>query len=262
MRTDHILTFFVPVPDTRPKDPNGLSRTTGADGGQHPHRSGRFAGDGDDGRAALWRWLWDAVYPGRRRGVQRSFEAAQYGLWVGDAGVLQTFGIALIKGRTFSEQDTASSVKVAVVNEEFARRNLKGKDPLQTRVMVEELIPGVTKLGAPVAWQIVGIYHTVRGGSDPDRPEMHVPFWQIPWPSAQIGVRTAEDPATMVPSIAGAMHRVDSQLALGEPMTAGPDALRRPLYGGAVCDVRGDCAVTGGAGDLWIDGVLGRTAFA
>ena len=77
---------------------------------------------------------------------------------------LSTFGIKLLKGRTFTEQDTASSVKVAMVNEEFAKRYLKDKDPLQQRLMVEELIPGVTKLGAPVAWQIVGVYHTVRSG--------------------------------------------------------------------------------------------------
>ena len=49
-----------------------------------------------------------------------------------------------------------------MVNEEFVRKYLKGADPLQQRVMVEELIPGVTKLGPPIAWQIVGVYHNVR----------------------------------------------------------------------------------------------------
>ncbi len=219
MKTDHILTFFLPVPDTRSKEPErivayyrqmldsirsvpGVSQVTATTG--VPLYGAGFG--------MPFTLAGDAEYndPSKRPNT---------GFGLATPDFLQTFGIALLKGRTFSEQDTASSVKVAVVNEEFARRYLKGKDPLQTRVMVEELIPGVTKLGAPVAWQIVGIYHTVRGGSDPDRPEMYVPFWQIPWPSAQISVRTAEDPATMVPSIAGAVHRVDSQLALGEPMT-------------------------------------------
>ena len=76
----------------------------------------------------------------------------------------KTFGIHLENGRTFNEQDTASSVKVAVVNEEFVKEFLKGTDPLQQRISVEQLIPGVTKLGPPVDWQIVGVYHDVRAG--------------------------------------------------------------------------------------------------
>ena len=37
----------------------------------------------------------------------------------------QTFGIKLISGRFLNEQDTASSVKVAVVNEDFVNKFLK-----------------------------------------------------------------------------------------------------------------------------------------
>ena len=59
----------------------------------------------------------------------------------------KTFGIQVIKGRSFSEQDTATSVRVAMVNEEFASRYLKGMDPLQQRVSIEEIIPGLAKAG-------------------------------------------------------------------------------------------------------------------
>ena len=106
----------------------------------------------------------------------------------------KTFGIRLINGRPFTEQDTAASVKVAMVNEEFVRKYFKGKDPLQQRVMVEQLIPGVTKLGPPIDWQIVGIFHNVRDRLREDNPEILIPFWQIPWPRLPIGVRTSEDP--------------------------------------------------------------------
>jgi putative ABC transport system permease protein len=62
------------------------------------------------------------------------------------------------------------------------------------------------------------VYHTVRGGGlRQDRPETLIPFWQIPWPNAGIGVRTANDPAAMVKSIAAAVHSVDPEIALGEP---------------------------------------------
>jgi len=59
----------------------------------------------------------------------------------------KTYGIPILHGRAFSEQDTAASVHVAMVNQKFADKYFAGKDPLQQRINVEELIPGVTKLG-------------------------------------------------------------------------------------------------------------------
>jgi putative ABC transport system permease protein len=62
------------------------------------------------------------------------------------------------------------------------------------------------------------VYHNVRsGGFREDRPEMEIPFWQTPWSGAGIGVRTDNDPATMVKSIAAAVHSVDPEIALAQP---------------------------------------------
>ena len=61
-------------------------------------------------------------------------------------GFFQTFGIQMAKGRAFTDQDTASSIRVAIVNETFVNRYLAGVDPLTQRILVEQLIPGVTKL--------------------------------------------------------------------------------------------------------------------
>ena len=131
----------------------------------------------------------------------------------------KTFGIRLLQGRTFTEDDTAASPRVAMVNEKFVQEFLKGKDPLREQVSVEQLVPGVTKLGPAVPWQIVGVYRNVRNGLRHERAEILVPFWQSPWTSAGIGVRTAEAPATMVHSIAAAVHRVDPMIALDHPQT-------------------------------------------
>ena len=135
----------------------------------------------------------------------------------------KTFGIQVVQGRSFSEQDTATSVRVAMVNEEFARRYLKGLDPLQQRLSIEEIIPGLPKLGPPIEWQIVGIFHNVRyrdfAGFREPFPEVDVPFAQSLSPSVTIGVRTAEDPAEMSKTIAAAVHSVDPQIALARPRT-------------------------------------------
>jgi putative ABC transport system permease protein len=131
-------------------------------------------------------------------------------------GFFQTFAIQMAKGRALNDQDTTNSVRVAVVNETFANRYFKGVDPLTQRIMVEQLIPGVTKLGPPQEWQIVGVFRNIHNGGirSDGFPEIDVPFAQSPWPQASMAVRTTSDPAEMAKSIAGAVHTVDSELAL------------------------------------------------
>jgi len=136
------------------------------------------------------------------------------------ADYFKTYSIPVLRGRAFTAQDTAASVRVAMVNQRFADRFFAGKDPLQQRINVEELIPGVTKLGPPISWQVIGVFNNVRaGGFRNDFPVIAIPFAQIPWPSASIGVHTSGDPVTVFRSIAAAVHSVDPQIALAEPRT-------------------------------------------
>jgi putative ABC transport system permease protein len=220
LKTDHLLTFYLPVPDSRPKDPKrmtayyrdilshiavvpGVSQAAVMTG--MPIYGGGFGMpftlDGGESYAD----------PSKRPGTGFGMVTPTY---------FKTFGIQVLSGRTFTDQDTADTVKVAMVNEDFVNKYLKGKDPMRQRVLVEEIIPGVTKLGPPQAWQIVGIYHNVHAaGQREQNPEMVIPFWQIPWPQAGFGVRTAGDPTTMIRSISAAVHTVDSGVALADPKT-------------------------------------------
>ena len=220
VRTDHVLTFGLPVPESRAKETQPivayyrqiLASIQSVPGVSHVAAMTGLPLYG----AGFGMPFTIAGQPAFNDPSQRP--GAGFGMVTPD--FFQTFGIRLIKGRFFTNQDDAASVKVAVVNEEFTKRYLKGKDPLQQRVVVEQLIPGVTKLGPPVEWQIIGVYHTVRSrGLREDNPEIYIPFWQIPWPSAGIAVRTAEDPTAMTRSIAAAVHSVDPQIALATPQT-------------------------------------------
>lgn len=131
----------------------------------------------------------------------------------------QTFGIRIVRGRGFTDADNASSVRVAMVNEIFVRRFLKGDDPLRERVVMEQLT-GEPENGPAIEWQIVGVFHTVKSrGSREDNPEIDTPFWQMAFPLSAIGVRTTEDPAGMIKSIATAVNAVDPQAALYKPRT-------------------------------------------
>ena len=136
-------------------------------------------------------------------------------------GYFDTYGIRVVQGRAFNEQDSASAAPVAMVNENFVRRYLPGVDPLTQTVGVAQLIPGETRNGPIIQWQIVGVFHNVRNGGlrADDFPEIDVPFWQSPWPQAGIAVRTQGDPGSMTKSIAAAIHAVDPNLPLANIQT-------------------------------------------
>jgi putative ABC transport system permease protein len=220
VRTDHALTFNLPVPETRSKDPEKVIsyyRQMLASISVVPGVSSASAETGTPLYGPGFGMPFTIV--GKPAFNDPSMRPnTSYGMVTPD--YFRTFGITPIKGRTFTDQDAASAVKVAVVNEDFVKKYLKDTDPLQARISVEELISGVTKLGPPQEWQIVGVYHNVHSRDRADgNPEMLIPFWQIPWPAAGIGVRTANDPSGMVKSIAAAVHRVDPEIALAEPRT-------------------------------------------
>lgn len=128
----------------------------------------------------------------------------------------QTFGIQVIRGRAFTEHDRGGAQPVAIVNETFAKRYFPDVDPLTQRILVEQLIPGVTKLGPPIEWQIVGVFRDIKnaGPRDDQFPEIDVPLAQSPWPGVSIAVRTTGDPAAMQRSLAEAIRTVDPDLPM------------------------------------------------
>jgi putative ABC transport system permease protein len=133
----------------------------------------------------------------------------------------KTFGIRMAVGRAFTEQDRDGAMRVAIVNDAFVKRHLSGVDPLSQRLVIEQLIPGVTKLGPAVEWQIVGVYNSVRNGGPKDDgfPEIDVPFSQSPWPGSSIAVRTAGDPTSVQQSLAAVIRSVDPDLPMADVKT-------------------------------------------
>jgi len=130
----------------------------------------------------------------------------------------ETYGIRLSRGRFLNARDIAGGVRVAMVSESFARQYLPGMDPLAQRLRIPELLPGHNPpLGAPVEWQIVGVFHDVQYGSHPSSgsPEVDVPFDQSPWAFVSIAVRTGGNPTAVTKSIAAAIRSLDQDL----PMT-------------------------------------------
>ncbi|HEV2136738.1 MAG TPA: ABC transporter permease [Terracidiphilus sp.] len=220
LRTDHVLTFFLPVPESRPKDPQTitayfrdiLDHIDAVPGATH---AAVTVGNALYGGAFGMPFTLEGgpTYADRSKRPGTGFDMVT-------PDYFKTFGIQIQSGRAFTDQDTAASVPVTIVNQDFVKKYLQGKNPLLQRVDVEKLIPGVTNLGPPIAWQIVGTFHNVHTADQrEEQPQMLVPFMQSPWPQAGIGVRTAGDPDTMLRSIAAAVHAVDPAVALAEPKT-------------------------------------------
>ena len=220
VRTDHILTFGLPVPETRPKEPEKIIAYYSQILGKVDAVPGVISSSAMTGMPLFGPGFGLAftIVGGPAYNDLTLRPGTGFGMVT--PGFFQTFGVRMVAGRPLNDQDTAGGVKVAVVNEDFVKKYLSGRDPLQQRIAVEGLIPGVTKLGPMVPWQIVGVYHDIHSRlMHETRPEMEVPFWQSPWPAAGIGVRTTQDPAAMVKSITAAVHSVDPEIALAEPRT-------------------------------------------
>ena len=171
----------------------------------------------------------------------------------------------MAQGRALNDQDRAGGVQVAVVNENFAKKFLAGVDPLSQRILVEQLIPGVTKLGPPVAWQIVGVYHDVRNGRlEEDFPEIDVPFWQSPWPQTLISLRAGVEPENLTKSIAAIVQSMDPDLPLGESpddgTNHGPIVVAAAIHSRFVRRLRRHRAAARRGGNLWRDVFRRRAA--
>ena len=218
--TTNIQTFSLPVPDSRPKDPaminayyqQIIASIKAVPGVLDAAVSVGLPLEGSGfGMPFTIAGQPDFADPSQRPGAGFDMITPDY---------FKTYSIPVLRGRAFSDQDNAASVRVAMVNKKFADKYFAGKDPLHQHINVEELIPGVTKLGPYISWQIVGVFNNVRAGDfRDDRPEIAIPFAQIPWPSANIGVHTSGNPGAQFRSIAAAVHSVDPQIALAEPHT-------------------------------------------
>ena len=132
---------------------------------------------------------------------------------------VDTLGIRIVNGRNINEHDTANGVRVVTVNEEFVKRYLAGADPLAQRISFPEIIPNPPR-GKPVDWQIVGVYHNLRGaGFREDDPEINVPFAQNPWPQASIALKTSGDPRAVIKSVTAAVNAIDPDMPLAGVQT-------------------------------------------
>jgi predicted permease len=110
---------------------------------------------------------------------------SDYGaMWVRvTPGFFETVGNTMLMGRPITEDDTASSRRVVVINEAFAKKFFKGENPIGQHF-------GPDKAQYSGWWEIVGVAKTMRYNSyemeKPARPMFFIPEAQSdPYPPAE-----------------------------------------------------------------------------
>jgi hypothetical protein len=85
LKTDHVLTFYLPLPDSRSNDPAKLSACYHEILGRIASVPGVQARGSHDRNAHVGRWLWHAVHHPGRANECGSVAAANRWIWHGDA---------------------------------------------------------------------------------------------------------------------------------------------------------------------------------
>jgi macrolide transport system ATP-binding/permease protein len=127
---------------------------------------------------------------------------------------LTTMQIPILAGRDIQERDRPGSQAVAVINEEFARLNFPGQNPLGHHLLLLEGIDGAINRDM----EIVGISKNARYGSltETTVPVVYIAYNQgVPLPNEMMfALRTVGDPLAFVNSARDVVHRADARLPL------------------------------------------------
>jgi predicted permease len=131
------------------------------------------------------------------------------------AGYFQTMKIPLVSGRLLTEADDARSERVTLINRTMAQHYFPHESPINRRVRT------AAGFDSGIWFRIVGIVDDVRHialSRDPI-PEMYHPIAQTAVPIFTVAIRTAGDPASMMPAARATVRAVDPNLPIYEIRT-------------------------------------------
>jgi putative ABC transport system permease protein len=135
-------------------------------------------------------------------------------------GYFRALGMRLRKGRELTANDVKNSRPVMVVNETFANRYFKQRDPIGQHVMVEQIITGKRELGPEIAWEVVGIVADEKTDSlDSSSQVVYVPYAQSPIVGVSLLVKGAGEPATFTKAVQQAVWEINKNQALDNVRT-------------------------------------------
>jgi predicted permease len=211
-RTDHLVLFEVAPPAQR--------YGPGKDVQLHKRLEQEFAAlPGVEGVAPSWTaYIADSmsnddfVPEGEKDPDHAGAEDVNF---VGNA-FFETMAIPIVGGRSFGAQDTASSQRVAIINEALAKKRFPNMNPVGKRFQTS----GDAHSSQPPArpWvQIVGVCADTRYANlrDPSPPQFFMPYVQQPEVGGMTyAIRTQLSTAELVPALRRVVRQADSDLPI------------------------------------------------
>jgi len=128
----------------------------------------------------------------------------------------QAMGIPVLNGRAFTDQDTARSTEVVIIDESFARRFWPDENPVGQRIAYNLYKDGKLR------WrEIVGVVkHVKHYGLDAEaRIQLYTPYRQHASSGMDLIVRTEGDPASLTSAIRQEVLTIDKDLPVAALLT-------------------------------------------
>jgi putative ABC transport system permease protein len=137
------------------------------------------------------------------------------------SGYFRALGIPLLRGRDFTEQEMWETSGVVIINDSLARRIFPNEDPLGKRI----------KQGGQ--WQtVIGVVGDVRQRrlNEEAYPQVYVTYADFKHTTMTLAIRTANDPAGLIPAARREIQALDPALPIFNVMTL-DGFIRRTIAG-------------------------------
>jgi putative ABC transport system permease protein len=120
----------------------------------------------------------------------------------------------LLAGRTFDSRDTINAPGVAIVNEKLARGYFPGGNPIGRKIVLSYNNQRLVR-------EVVGIARNIRqdGPEEPIKPEILVPWSQLPWLSGTLLIRANGEPAGVQKAVQDVIWSMDRNLPASNAKT-------------------------------------------
>src|SRR5438552_4649788 len=121
----------------------------------------------------------------------------------------KVFGIALVEGRLFTDNEVASRSRLAIANQSFVRRYLPNSDPLVRVASIPRLATAPSNI-TDNAFQIVGVVKDAvnRGLTSEIAPELYIPY-TITGTANYLAVLTNTDPTSLAKAVTEQVYALD-----------------------------------------------------
>ena len=144
-----------------------------------------------------------------------------------DPGYLHALGLTLLRGRWFTDADTAQAPHVVVIDQVLADRYWRGRNPVGFHINLDD------SAAKPDLWEVVGVVAPIKFRSldeNVTKETIYFPYAQSPEPGLMVVLRTAGDPARLAAALRAAVQAADPNLPVFDvkTMTARMDEVAQP----------------------------------